>query len=132
MISINMETLRLVQLNHPQLGRRVALVNEPNLVLLNGSINSIYFLVLEATGKGSSFGDLVQSGLTNETLDYGAVYNSDSPWTLLPPLDHPDNPHACLISGTGLTHQSSALNRQSMHIKEPEGLTDSMKIYRWG
>lgn len=132
MISINMETLRLVQLNHPQQGRRIALVNEPNLILLKDSINSVHFLVLEATEKGLSFGGLVQSGLTNETLDYGAVYNGDSPWTLLPPLDHPDNPHACLISGTGLTHQSSALNRQSMHIKEPEGLTDSMKIYRWG
>jgi len=127
-----METIRLVQLTHPQHGRRVAVVNEPQLVLLNKNFNSVYFLVLEATEQGLSFGDLVRTEMTDETLDYGAVYHGETPWNLLPPLDHPDNPSACLVSGTGLTHQSSALNRQSMHIKEPEGLTDSMKIYRWG
>ena len=128
----NMETLRLVQLNHPQEGRRVAVVNEPHLTLLSKRINAVYALVLEASEKALPLGDLVRSEVTSDVLDYGAIYRGETPWNLLPPLDHPDNPHACLISGTGLTHQSSALNRQSMHIKEPEGLTDSMKIYRWG
>ena len=127
-----MEKIRLVQLKHPQYGRRVALVSEPRLTLLNERFNSVYALVLEASAKALNFGDLIQKEITDDSLDYEAIYLGQTPWQLLPPLDHPDNPHACLISGTGLTHQSSALNRQSMHIKEPEGLTDSMKIYRWG
>ncbi len=127
-----METIRLVQLIHPQQGRRVALVSEPHLMLLDKKFNSVYFLALQAHEKQLSFSDLVRSAVTDETLDYGAVYRGEMLWKLLPPLDHPDNPYACLVSGTGLTHRSSALNRQSMHIKEPEGLTDSMKIYRWG
>jgi hypothetical protein len=36
------------------------------------------------------------------------------------------------VSGTGLTHKSSALNRQMMHQAEAGKLTDSMQIYQWG
>ncbi len=34
---------------------------------------------------------------------------------LLPSFDHPQNQAACIVSGTGLTHKNSALNRQMMH-----------------
>ena len=39
-----------------------------------------------------------------------------SPWRLLPPFDHPEEPARCLVTGTGLTHKASAENRQSMHV----------------
>ena len=35
------------------------------------------------------------------------------------------------MSGTGLTHMASAKNRQAMH-GNPEDLTDSMRMFRWG
>jgi hypothetical protein len=53
---------------------------------------------------------------------------------LLPPLTHPDAAH-CLVSGTGLTHLGSAAARDSMHQKldqQDSGLTDSMKMFKWG
>ena len=37
-----------------------------------------------------------------------------------------------MVSGTGLTHKNSALNRQAMHQAEAGKLTDSMQIYQWG
>ncbi len=43
----------------------------------------------------------------------------------------PELAYACLVSGTGLTHHSSAKNRQMMHLKDTDKLTDSMKIYQW-
>ncbi len=41
-------------------------------------------------------------------------------------------PSNCIVSGTGLTHHSSALNRNVMHQTEAGTLTDSMKVYQWG
>jgi hypothetical protein len=37
-----------------------------------------------------------------------------------------------MVSGTGLTHKNSALNRQMMHLSGEDKLTDSMKMYQWG
>jgi len=128
----DMETIRLVQLVHPDLGRRVALVNEPHLILLDDVFGSVFALANEAINRKRPFSEFVGAVPTAESIDYEAVYHGASTWKLLPPLDHPDNPHACLVSGTGLTHRSSALNRQSMHIKDADNLTDSMKMYRWG
>ena len=71
---------------------------------------------------------------------------------LLPSFDQPDNPFACLVSGTELDYKNSALNRQMMHQAETKGSagkptteptetptdkpidkpTDSMRIYQWG
>jgi hypothetical protein len=65
-------------------------------------------------------------------LDYDSVYEGHSPWRLLLPIDHPDDPARCLVSGTGLTHLGSAKNRQSMHTAGDEQLTDSMRMFRWG
>jgi hypothetical protein len=60
------------------------------------------------------------------------VYWEDSPWRLLAPIDHPQEPTRCLVSGTGLTHLGSARDRQAMHTSAPEQLTDSMKMFRSG
>ena len=111
---------RVVQLSGPG-GRRLAVVQEPRLVLVEG-ISSVY--------------ELAQRGALpvvpgTETLNYDDVYTGTSEWKLLPAADHPEEPARCLVSGTGLTHVASAKNRHAMHGK-PEDLTDSMKMYRWG
>lgn len=127
-----METIRLVQLVHPAQGRRVALVREPQLVLLHGDVDAVYTLAHRALDEGIPIQRLVEEALTTALLDYELIYQGESPWQLLPAFDHPGNPFACLVSGTGLTHHSSAKNRQMMHLKETDKLTDSMKMYQWG
>ncbi len=107
------ESMRLVQLKHPQ-GRAVALVNEPNLVLL-ANTTSVYDLVAESLKNGQKLQDLVTNRLSAQSISYNEVYNGTSEYILLPCFDHPHNPANCLVSGTGLTHKNSALNRQMMH-----------------
>lgn len=76
---------------------------------------------------------LVKEHLGDELLDYDAIYSGQSDWKLLPPLDHPQEPARCMVSGTGLTHLGSARDRQNMHFGADENaITDSMKMFRWG
>ena len=121
---------RLVQIKRGHV-RRVALVEEPNLRLMDTS-SSIYELALLAIRTGVKLSDLAHERARPETLDYDAVYDGRSEWRMLPAIDHPDEPACCLISGTGLTHLGSARGRQSMHAAANEELTDSMKMFRWG
>ncbi len=125
------ETTRLVQLTHNQFGRRIALVKEPELVLMD-KFKSVYELSLEAIQSGIKIKALIQSLLSHETLDYTSVYEGKSQWKLLPSFDHPESPFACMVSGTGLTHKNSALNRQMMHQSTENKPTDSMQMYQWG
>lgn len=122
---------RLVQLSHPTNGRQLALVQEPSLVLLSGS-TSVYDLAVEAINNGKDIISLIQQNLTNTYLEYDSLYEGLTEWTLLPSFDCPGNSYSCLVSGTGLTHKNSALNRQVMHQAETDKLTDSMKMYQWG
>lgn len=122
--------MRLVQLKQAK-QRRVALIEEQHLRLLSNA-DSIYALANYALENGQSFSDLVHRSLSSETLDYDSVYNSLSPWSLLPPVDHPRENARCVVSGTGLTHLGSALHRNAMHHLKPDELTDSMKIFQWG
>lgn len=126
-----METLRVVQLSDAAQHRRVALVQEPLLRFLQNA-TSVYALAREAIQQKQSLTDLIQSRLSDETIDYQAVYDGQSDWHLLPAFDHPDGPFGCLVSGTGLTHKNSALNRQEMHQAAVEKPTDSMLLYQWG
>lgn len=119
---------RLVQLRHGSV-RRVALVQEPHLVLLAG-VSTIYELASEAARTDGSLLQLVQQRATAERLDYAPIHAGQSEWRLLAPIDHPE-PARCLVSGTGLTHLGSAKNRQAMHAAS-ETETDSMKMFRWG
>ncbi|MES2660033.1 MAG: AraD1 family protein [Verrucomicrobiota bacterium] len=121
---------RLVQI-HNRTARRVALVEEPNLHLLGGP-STIYELAEQAIGTGASISELIDEHATGDLLDYDEVYSGKSPWRLLLPIDHPQDPARCLVSGTGLTHLGSAKNRQSMHTGAQEDLTDSMKMFNWG
>lgn len=123
---------RIVQLIHASGQRRVALVMEPHLVLLR-FYPSVYALANEALERRVSLRQLLVDLPTDETLLYDEPYQGTSEWRLLPALDHPDHPCFCMLSGTGLTHKSSAVNRQKMHDEQAEDtLTDSMKIYQWG
>jgi hypothetical protein len=125
------ENIRLVQLTHAEKGRRVAMVQEPSLILLNNTA-SIYELAFDALEKQMNMEVLIASRLSDETIDYDIVYEGKSEWKLLPSFDNPQNPAACIVSGTGLTHKNSALNRQMMHQVQESKLTDSMQMYQWG
>ena len=121
---------RLVQIQKGAL-RRVAVVEEPSLRLLDG-VNSILQLAQEAVDSQVSLTKLIQKKATGELLDYDPIYLGNSEWKLLPAIDHPDEPARCLVSGTGLTHLGSAANRQRMHEAKDSELTDSMKMFRLG
>lgn len=109
----------------------MALVEEPKLRILGGC-TSIYSLAFTAIAGGMKLPEAVRQRVTQETLDYDAIYNLTSEWHVLPAMDHPEDPGRCLVSGTGLTHLGSARSRQNMHSATEEVLTDSMKIFRWG
>jgi len=123
--------MRLVQLFHPANGRKIALVQEPSLVLLE-KFNSVYELAIEALHSGDNIKAAVEKHLSGSIINYDAVYHGNGEWSLLPSFDCPQNVYSCLVSGTGLTHKNSALNRQMMHQASGENVTDSMKIYQWG
>ena len=111
-------------------GRRIAQVVEPTLRLIEG-FNSIYELALACVAAESSLSAFVAQRLSSGSLNYEEIYAGTSPWKILPSADHPQEPARCLVTGTGLTHMASAKNRQAMH-GNPEDLTDSMRMYRWG
>jgi hypothetical protein len=111
--------------------RKVALVEEPKLRLLDQT-SSTYSLAQEAVTSGAKLTALVQKKLSNNALDYDPIYKGESDWRVLLPIDHPEEPTRCLVSGTGLTHLGSARDRQDMHAMAAENLTDSMKMFRWG
>ncbi len=123
--------IRLVQLIHPELGRKVGMVDEPTLVLLN-HFESVYSLAIEALEREITMTEIIRSNLSHEVLTYDRVYEGTSKWRLLPSFDHPFSPFSCLVSGTGLTHHNSALNRQMMHGGLEEKPTDSLVMYEMG
>ena len=104
--------IRLVQIrNGPQ--RKIALVEEPRLRLLKG-FESTYALAHAAISARVTLESLVQRNLGEDLLEYDPVYQGRSDWKLLLPVDHPDEPARCLVSGTGLTHLGSAKDRQAL------------------
>jgi hypothetical protein len=124
-------SIRMVQLLHPEKGRAVAKVEEPDLILIDGP-KSVYEIALKALETGQGMKDLIGSLVSGQVLDYDLIYAGKAEWKLLPAFDCPDNPLGCLVAGTGLTHKNSALNRQMMHKTEAEKPTDSMIMYQWG
>lgn len=125
------EKMHLVQIIHPEKGRKIAKVEEPYLVLIK-NISSVYQLAIWALDSEKSIHDIIANNISDERIEYDAVYNGKSEWKLLPSFDNPDTPANCIVSGTGLTHHSSALNRNMMHQTETGTLTDSMIVYQWG
>jgi hypothetical protein len=121
---------RLIQIRKGNV-RRVALVEEPNVRLLD-NCSSIYQLAQIAIAARLNLSDVARQQARRETLDYDPIYEGRSEWSLQPAIDHPEEASRCLISGTGLTHLGSARGRQSMHATASEDLTDSMRMFRWG
>ena len=121
---------RLVQLKN-NTNRAVALVDEPNLVLIN-NFSSVYEMALKAIDTGTALKTVIEQNLSANKINYDEVYNGSSEWHLLPVFDHPENPMNCIVSGTGLTHKSSAMSRQAMHQDGDVKPTDSLVVYQWG
>jgi hypothetical protein len=121
---------RLIQIQNGA-ERRVAVVEEPRVRLLDG-VKSVFELAQEAVDSKIPLVELIQKKATCEFLDYDPIYLGKSAWRLLAPIDHPDEPARCLVSGTGLTHLGSAKNREKMHEAKESELTDSMKMFRLG
>jgi hypothetical protein len=121
--------MRLVQLTGPD-GRRVALVEEPRLRLLEGC-RSVYVLALECLNEGVSLTEGIERRRSHYFLDYDDVYAGSSGWRLCPSADVPSEPARCLVSGTGLTHKASAKNRDAMHAAA-QAVTDSTRMYQSG
>jgi hypothetical protein len=124
---------RLVQLTHALQGRRVAVVEDDSLRLLQ-SFSTVYDLAQAAIERDLRLVSLVDQAKSAEQLAYDPIYQGANEWRLLPAFDHPREPARCLVSGTGLTHKASALNRNAMHEGQAEKvpLTDSMKMFQWG
>lgn len=122
--------IRLVQIRHETHGRALAIVEEPSLVVIN-TFRSVYDAALEACRSNKNLTDLLLSNRSEQVLDYESIYQGGNAWKLLPAFDVPENPFACLVAGTGLTHRNSALNRQMMHGGDSKP-SDSIIMYEWG
>jgi hypothetical protein len=121
--------MRLVQLAGPD-GRRLALVEEPNLTLLSGP-PTVYDLAWLCLEEGGSLVSAVERLRTAQQIPYDAAYNGHSESRLQPSADLPAEPARCLVTGTGLTHKASAKNRDAMH-SAAQSITDSTRMYQWG
>lgn len=122
--------IRLVQLQSTSGDRRTGLVQDESIRLIGGC-RSIHELALRAIRLQIPVEAVTSSLLTGVSINYDEVYALESEWRLAPPLTHPDDPARCLVSGTGLTHKTSAMSRQAMHAK-PDEWSDSMKMYQRG
>lgn len=123
--------MRIIQIRTAN-ERRVAVVEEPRLKLLDKTAPSVYALAREALASGRSLTTTVERWMGTESLDYDDVYQGRSAWRILPAADHPQEPARCLVSGTGLTHRASAENRTAMHESAAVQMTDSMRMYQSG
>jgi hypothetical protein len=121
--------MRLVQLAGPD-GRRVAVVDEPRLQLLEGC-QSVYDLASECLKEGVSLVECIERRRSDGFADYDAVYAGKADWRICPSADVPSEPARCLVSGTGLTHKASAKNRDAMHAAA-QAVTDSTRMYQSG
>lgn len=123
--------MRIVQLIHKNHQRCIALVEEPNLRLLD-HFENVYSLAGQAITKQIGLKSFIQTQLSDTLIDYNAVYEQKSDWRLLCPIDHPDA-RVVMVTGTGLTHKASAENRQKMHEAQANSqVTDSIRMYQWG
>jgi len=114
--------MRLVQLAKET--KRFAGVVDGESVRLT-SAESVYALAWEAAYSSRRLEDVVTQRVSGQVID-----PERDGWRWLPCIDHPE-PARCLVSGTGLTHESSAKNRQAMHLAA-EDMTDSMRMYLSG
>ena len=122
--------MRLIQLRNRSGERRVGIVSDDSLQLLEG-VDSVLALCEEALAARERLALHAKKRVSRRSLPYDDIYSGRSDWRILPAMDHPSEPARCIVSGTGLTHVKSAQNRQAMH-KSSEAPTDSMRMYEWG
>ena len=133
-------TMRLVQFQTPQRGRRVGLIEDEVVLDLseaNPEWDRVYNLFLDARRAGRTLeqhiADAIGHNLSTR-VPYAQLWNArpgdDGGW-LLPPIDHPDPAH-CIIGGTGLTHLGSMALRNRMHENPGLPKTDSEKMFEMG
>lgn len=91
---------RLVQLLHPDEGRRVALVHNDTLHLL-ATYRSLYHFAQAALDTGWKLRELLSTDLSGIVLNYDEVYKLAASWRFLPCFDHPEEPGRCLVSTAG-------------------------------
>jgi len=91
---------RLVQLTHPDEGRRAALVYGNQLHLL-ATYRSVYSFAMAALDTGWKLRDMLSTDLSGIQLDYAEVHALATPWRFLPSFDHPEEPGRCLVSAAG-------------------------------
>src|SRR5438128_2680916 len=123
--------MQLVQLRDPATPRRRVAMVDGNLLRLLRTYASVYAIARAAIDRQTSLEAALRDDLSDSTLSYEDIYRLQSPWSLLPAYDHPEEPARCLVTGTGLTHKASADNRQAMHAN-PQDISDSMRMYHWG
>lgn len=127
--------MRVVQITKGS-ERRIAIVHGSKLILLK-DYKSLYDLAKAADHQNKLITDLAYNNKSAEYLDYNKIYAKQSLWTILPAFDHPYDSAHCLITGTGLTHLSSAMGRDTMHRANPPSQilapeSDTLKMYRIG
>jgi hypothetical protein len=92
---------RLVQLTHPEEGRRVALVDGDELRLL-ATYRSAYSFAKTAVEIGWKLRDLLSTDLSGIVLDYEQTYRLATPWRFLASFDHSEESARCLVSAAGV------------------------------
>lgn len=122
--------MHLVQLSRKG-QRAVAIADGDHLTFLR-DFSSVYELAVAAVRRNEQFTQIAQSAANGDSIGYDAVYNGQSEWQLLCPVDYPGDPARVMVSGTGLTHKVSAENRAAMHKTANAPITDSMRMYQLG
>lgn len=122
--------MRIIQFVNKHGARSVGIVNGRSIDVI-ADVASTRELALRAIAEGNSLERQSQLLRSRDQEDYEAILNDQR---ILVPLDHEDPAH-CLISGTGLTHLSSANTRDKMHqtlFNDENTLTDTMRMFKWG
>src|SRR5204863_6537300 len=91
---------RLIQLTHPQRGRRVGAVSGDRIRLIEG-VYSAYELAQSALAKGMSLEKTAADLTGKEALEYEPIHSGRSGWQILPAFDHPEEPARSLVAGAG-------------------------------
>src|ERR1044071_10029241 len=100
---------RIVQIIHPDYGRRVALVNGDELHLLS-TLRTAYAFAMAAIETEQKLRDLLSTDLSGIVLDYRDVHALKSDWRFLPSFDHPQHTACCLVSGCANAHGAARQN----------------------
>jgi hypothetical protein len=122
--------MRLVQIAHADGRRRVCAVDGEVLRELDAH-TTVFELAAAALNARQSLPAYARSLLCAAAHDYDAIHAGAGDWRILPVIDHPVDASRLRISGTGLTHQRSADQRQAMHAADAAP-TDSLRMYELG